>query len=351
MIERLIRDNIRKLEAYASARSEFKGKASVFLDANENAMGSPAGDNLNRYPDPTQTSLKQIVSDLKRVPEACIFLGNGSDEPIDLLFRIFCKPGQDNVIQLTPTYGMYQVAAGINDVAIRNVPLQDDFSMDALKVLTAADADTKLIFICSPNNPTGNLMDRKQVELLLKRFKGLVVVDEAYIDFAAPGASVSDLLHKYERLVVLQTFSKAWGMAGLRIGMALASPVLVAIMNKVKAPYNIGTLAQEYAIRALRKQKWIHSWTRETIAQRQMLYLALGRLPFVIQVFPSEANFLLVKVADAQQLYDYLLARGIVVRNRATVKGCEGCLRITVGSLEENEQLLLALESYNKLSL
>ncbi len=189
MIERLMRDNIRRLQAYASARSEFKGKAAVFLDANENAMGSPAGDSLNRYPDPLQGSLKKIISDLKRVPGANIFLGNGSDEPIDLLFRIFCKPGQDNVIQLTPTYGMYEVAAGINDVAIRNVPLNGDFAMDAAKVLTAVDADTKMIFICSPNNPTGNLMDRKQVELLLKRFKGLVIVDEAYIDFAAPGAS------------------------------------------------------------------------------------------------------------------------------------------------------------------
>ncbi len=260
-----MRDNIRRLQAYASARSEFKGKAAVFLDANENAMGSPAGDSLNRYPDPLQGSLKKIISDLKRVPGANIFLGNGSDEPIDLLFRIFCKPGQDNVIQLTPTYGMYEVAAGINDVAIRNVPLNGDFAMDAAKVLTAVDADTKMIFICSPNNPTGNLMDRKQVELLLKRFKGLVIVDEAYIDFAAPGASMLDLLKKHERLVVLQTFSKAWGMAGLRIGMAMASPAIIEVMNKVKAPYNIGTLAQEYAVRALRNQKWIHSWTEKPL--------------------------------------------------------------------------------------
>ncbi len=343
-----MRDNIRRLQAYASARSEFKGKAAVFLDANENAMGSPAGDSLNRYPDPLQGSLKKIISDLKRVPGANIFLGNGSDEPIDLLFRIFCKPGQDNVIQLTPTYGMYEVAAGINDVAIRNVPLNGDFAMDAAKVLTAVDADTKMIFICSPNNPTGNLMDRKQVELLLKRFKGLVIVDEAYIDFAAPGASMLDLLKKHERLVVLQTFSKAWGMAGLRIGMAMASPAIIEVMNKVKAPYNIGTLAQEYAVRALRNQKWIHSWTRETIAQREMLREALAAFPFVVQVFPSEANFLLVRVTAAAALYNYLLKKGIVVRNRATVRGCEECLRITVGSQEENEQLLSALETFSR---
>ncbi len=205
-----------------------------------------------------------------------------------------------------------------------------------------------MIFICSPNNPTGNLMDRKQVELLLKRFKGLVIVDEAYIDFAAPGASMLDLLKKHERLVVLQTFSKAWGMAGLRIGMAMASPAIIEVMNKVKAPYNIGTLAQEYAVRALRNQKWIHSWTRETIAQREMLREALAAFPFVVQVFPSEANFLLVRVTAAAALYNYLLKKGIVVRNRATVRGCEECLRITVGSQEENEQLLSALETFSR---
>jgi histidinol-phosphate aminotransferase len=346
MIECLIRDNIRKLTAYASARSEFKGAASVFLDANENAMGSPAGGTYNRYPDPLQQELKKIVGVLKRVKPESLFLGNGSDEPIDLLFRIFCNPGQDNVIQLTPTYGMYEVSANINDIAVRNVALSAAFRINIQNVLLAADAGTKMIFICSPNNPTGNLMKKEDIEFLLQQFKGLVVVDEAYIDFAPAGSSVLELLKKYEQLVVLQTFSKAWGMAGLRIGMAMASPLIISLMNKVKAPYNISALAQEEAVRALRNQKWINTWTREIIHQRSLLSAALTRFPFIKKVFPSEANFLLVKVPDAKRMYAYLLTHGIVVRDRSSVKGCEQCLRITVGSAEENEKLLLALQNY-----
>lgn len=346
MIELLVRDNIRKLQAYASARSEFKGTAAVFLDANENAMGSPAGGTLNRYPDPLQLELKKAVGALKGITPEHLFLGNGSDEPIDLLFRIFCTPGKDNVIQLTPTYGMYEVAAGINDVAIKSIPLRNDFSMDAAAVLRAVDECTKMIFICSPNNPTGNLMDKKQVLLLLQQFKGLVVVDEAYIDFAASGASWLSQLQKQERLVVLQTFSKAWGTAGLRIGMAMASGPVIALMNKVKAPYNISAVAQEQALQALSNEQLIRSWTSELMHQRVMLSLALARFRFVDQVFPSDANFLLVKVTDAHALYAYLLQKGIVVRNRASVPGCAQCLRITVGNAAENEQLITAFENY-----
>lgn len=346
MIEHLIRNNIRKLNAYASARSEFNGEASVFLDANENAMGSPAGGTYNRYPDPLQQALKRIIGALKKVEPESLFLGNGSDEPIDLLFRIFCNPGQDNVIQLTPTYGMYEVSANINDVAVRNVALSDTYSMNVQNVLDSADSNTKMIFICSPNNPTGNLMKKQDIEYLLQQFEGLLVVDEAYIDFAPAGSSVLEYLNKYERLVVLQTFSKAWGMAGLRIGMAMASPLIISLMNKVKAPYNISALVQDEAARALRNQKWINTWTKEIIHQRGALSDALTRFPFIKKVFPSDANFLLVKVTDAKRLYAYLLKQGIVVRNRSSVKGCEECLRITVGSVEENEKLLLALQNY-----
>lgn len=346
MIEHLIRDNIRKLKAYSSARSEFKGEASVFLDANENAMGSPAGGLYNRYPDPLQKELKKIVAALKKVTTEYLFLGNGSDEPIDLLFRIFCTPAQDNVIQLTPTYGMYEVAANINDVRIKDVPLSAAYGMNIAAVMNAVDDYTKMIFICSPNNPTGNLMSKTGIEFLLKEFKGIVVVDEAYIDFAPPGSSIVELLKKQDRLVVLQTFSKAWGMAGLRIGMAMASPFIISLMNKVKAPYNISATAQEQATKALRNQKWINSWTKEIIHQRVLLQTGLGRLPFVKKVFPSAANFLLIKVTDAKKLYAYLLKHGIVVRNRSEVKGCEQCLRITVGSAEENEKLLMVLENY-----
>lgn len=348
MIEYLIRENIRKLNAYASARSEFKGEASVFLDANENAMGSPAGGTYNRYPDPLQQALKKIVGALKRVKPESLFLGNGSDEPIDLLFRIFCNPGQDNVIQLTPTYGMYEVSANINDIEVRNVALSDTYRMNVQNVLAKVDHNTKMIFICSPNNPTGNLMNKGDVEYLLQQFNGLLVVDEAYIDFAPAGSSVLELLKKYDRLVVLQTFSKAWGMAGLRIGMAMASPFIISLMNKVKAPYNISALAQEEAARALRNQKWINAWTKEIIHQRVVLSAALAQFSFIKKVFPSEANFLLVKVSNAKKMYAYLLTQGIVVRDRSSVKGCEQCLRITVGSMEENEKLLLALKNYKE---
>lgn len=346
MIEHLIRGNIRKLKAYSSARAEFGGDASVFLDANENAMGSPAGGRYNRYPDPVQTELKAIVSALKSVPPDCLFLGNGSDEPIDLLFRIFCTPGQDNVIQLTPTYGMYEVLAQVNDVRIKSVALNTGYGINTDAVLSEIDGNTKLLFICSPNNPTGNLMDKKDIELLLKQFKGILVLDEAYIDFAPAGASLLGLLKKYDRLVVLQTFSKAWGMAGLRIGMAMASPEVVVLMNKIKAPYNISAAAQELAARALRNQKWIKSWTKETVHQRELLSAALQRFPFIKKVFPSDANFLLIAVTDAWDLYAHLLKSGIVVRDRSQVKGCAQCLRITIGSAEENEKLLLALENY-----
>ncbi|MCR9099510.1 MAG: histidinol-phosphate transaminase [bacterium] len=339
MIQNLVRPNIRRLTPYSSARSEFKGKAEVFLDANE----SPYDTGYNRYPDPLQWKLKQAISSLKGIAQEHIFLGNGSDEAIDLLLRIFCEPGADHIITLPPTYGMYRVSADISDVAVKEIPLQPGlFQPDTDAVLAAADAHSKLLFICSPNNPTGNSIRPELIRELAKGFPGIVVVDEAYIDFSAQESAIR-LLPEHPNLVVLQTFSKAWGMAGIRLGMAFASEEIIGYFNKVKPPYNINQLTQEAALKALDGQEAQVAQVQQLLGQRTLLQQYLGGLPFVERIYPSDANFLLVKVEDPASTYNYLVDRGIIVRDRSRVALCEGCLRITVGTPEENERLFRAL--------
>ena len=343
-IKNLQRENIKTLRPYSTARDEYKGQASVFLDANENSYGSPLPENFNRYPDPLQLDLKDALSKIKGVPIENTFLGNGSDEAIDLLFRAFCNPGKDNVIILPPTYGMYEVSANINDVEIRKVNLLPNFQLDLEGIAEAIDANTKLIFICSPNNPTGNSIIRTDIETILANFKGLVVIDEAYINFAKQRTFIQELT-EYPHLVVLQTFSKAWGLAGLRLGMAFASSMIIDILNKVKAPYNISQSTQDLALAALQNIGQVNDWIKTTVAEREHLAQLLLDLPMVNKVYPSDANFILVEVTDANATYDALVDRGIIVRNRAKVTLCEGCLRITVGTPSENEILLSALKS------
>lgn len=339
MIQNLVRPNIRRLTPYSSARSEFKGKAEVFLDANE----SPYDTGYNRYPDPLQWKLKQAISSLKGIAPEHIFLGNGSDEAIDLLLRIFCEPGADHIITLPPTYGMYRVSADISDVAVKEIPLRPGlFQPDTDAVLAAADAHSKLLFICSPNNPTGNSIRPELIRELAKGFPGIVVVDEAYIDFSAQESAIR-LLPEYPTLVVMQTFSKAWGMAGIRLGMAFASEEIIGYFNKVKPPYNINQLTQEAALKALDGQDAQEAKVQQLLGQRTLLQQYLGGLPFVERIYPSDANFLLVKVEDPASTYNYLVDRGIIVRDRSRVVLCEGCLRITVGTPEENERLFRAL--------
>lgn len=342
-LESLVRPNILRLKPYSSARSEFAGAADVFLDANENAFGSAADGPFNRYPDPLQKELKRRIAESKNVAPEKIFVGNGSDEAIDLLFRIFCMPGVDSCIICPPTYGMYEVSADINDVAVIKVPLTPDFRLDVSSVLSAATPDTKLIFICSPNNPTGNLMDRVDVLKIASEFRGIVVVDEAYIDFAASPSLIGEV-ENFPNLVVLQTFSKAWGMAGLRVGMAFADADLIDLMNRVKPPYNVSGIAQNSALNAFENLADVENWIGRTLSERERLAKALSSLPFTQTIYPSDSNFLLLKVDDANATYKYLLDEGIVVRNRNNVELCGGCLRITVGTLEENDRLLEALE-------
>lgn len=338
-IANLVRPNIRKLVPYSSARSEFKGKAEVFLDANEN----PFETGLNRYPDPLQWKLKAAISQLKGVPAEQIFLGNGSDEAIDLVVRIFCEPRQDHILILPPTYGMYQVSADIADVGIRSVSLTPDFQPDVEAILAAADEHSKILFICSPNNPTGNDVELERIRSLCAQFKGIVVVDEAYIDFSNQ-ASCTSLLAEFPTLIVLQTFSKAWGMAGIRLGMAFASTEIIQLFNKVKPPYNINQLTQQIALEALENSQDDYRQLLSTLlSERERLIKGLGGLNFVEKIFPSDANFILVKMDDPNGTYQYLVEEGIIVRNRNSVHLCAGSLRITVGRPEENDALLTAL--------
>lgn len=339
-LQKLIRTNIKNLKPYSSARDEYSGEAMVFLDANENPFNQP----YNRYPDPLQRELKEKIAVLKACRPEQIFLGNGSDEPIDLLFRAFCEPAQDNIITMEPTYGMYQVAADINHVEVRKVPLNNDYCFSADEMITKADNSTKLIFLCSPNNPTSNLLDKEEMLKLIRNFSGLVVIDEAYIDFA-PGASLLPELSKYENLVILQTFSKAWGMAGIRLGMAFASEEIIRILNKIKYPYNINSLTQKKAMELIEQEADKNKWVELLIAEREKLGKKLKAFPFVLKVFPSDANFLLVKMHDARGIYDFLVENGIIVRDRSKVVLCDDSLRITVGTPEENEILLNTLSS------
>lgn len=344
-IDKLLRENIKNLTPYSSARDEYQGEASVFLDANENAFGSPLEQQYNRYPDPLQFEVKKRLSQIKGVPPRNIFLGNGSDEAIDILFRSFCNPGVDNVILVPPTYGMYQVSANINDIAVKNVPLTEEFQLNLEGIAEAIDEHTKFIFICSPNNPTGNSIDRTDVETLLANFSGIVVVDEAYINFSRQKTFIQELT-EYANLVVLQTLSKAWGLAGLRVGMAFASEEIIEVMNKVKPPYNINEASQQLALQALGNIEQINSWIKETLVQRDNLVLGLKHFDFVVDIYPSDANFILVKTTDANSIYNYLVDKGIIVRNRSKVELCEGCLRITVGTPAENNILLETLRNF-----
>lgn len=344
MIESLVRNNIKVLKPYSCARDEFKGReAHTFLDANESACNAP----YNRYPDPLQEQLKKDLSAIKRVPSSRIFLGNGSDEAIDLVYRIFCEPRVDNVVAIEPTYGMYKVCADINDVEYRAVSLSDTYAMSAEALLQACDEHTKVIWICSPNNPTGNDMDRRELQKVLTGFHGIVVVDEAYGDFSELPPMRMFLDH-FPRMIVLNTFSKAWASAGIRLGMAFASEEIIALFNKVKYPYNVNMLTQEKARELLSDMLKVERWTNDVRNERRHMIPCLMELPIVKQVYPSAANFLLVKVTDADAIYKYLVDKGIIVRNRNRVSLCQNTLRITIGSKEENNELLGALRSYRR---
>ncbi|ERI88524.1 histidinol-phosphate transaminase [Bacteroides pyogenes F0041] len=343
-LEELTRPNIRKLQPYSSARDEYKGtQASVFLDANENPYNLP----YNRYPDPMQRELKMLLSGVKKVSPGHIFLGNGSDEAIDLLYRAFCEPRQDNVVAIEPTYGMYRVCADINGVEYRKVLLDEHFQLSAEKLLSAVDGHTKLVFLCSPNNPTGNQLLRCEIEKVLQRFEGLLVLDEAYNDFSEESSFLYDL-DTFPNLVVLQTFSKAWGGASVRLGMAFASEDVISVLNKIKYPYNVNQLTQQYALDMLRHYDKIEFWIETLKEERSYLEQELAGISCVIRIYPSDANFLLVKVTDAAEIYDYLAGEGIIVRNRDSVPLCGNCLRVTVGTRTENDALIAALKKYGE---
>lgn len=339
-LNKLVRKNILALKPYSSARDEFKGEAEVYLDANENPY--PSG--YNRYPDPLQWKVKELLSKQKGVKAEQIFLGNGSDEAIDLLIRVFCEPNQDSVMITEPTYGMYRVCANINAVAIQNVLLTRDYQLDTEGILKTVDASTKIIFLCSPNNPTGNLLKVENIFKVLDHFSGLVVVDEAYIDFAGD-VSLVKKLNNYPNLVILQTFSKAWGLAGLRLGMCFASEAIINLLNKVKYPYNVNIKTQELAIEALLKVDAKDKAVSEILAERAQLEAALKQISFVTKVYPSDGNFVLAAMKDAPAIYQKLMKRGIIVRDRSTVVLCESSLRITIGTPSENKQLVNTLKA------
>jgi histidinol-phosphate aminotransferase len=338
-LERLLRSNIKALKPYSSARDEFSGEADVYLDANENPFNEP----YNRYPDPLQWELKTKIGIIKNIAPEKIFLGNGSDEPIDIIFRAFCEPGVDNMVSIDPTYGMYHVAAHINNVEVRKVKLDENFGFSAQKLLDASNIYTKVIFVCSPNNPTANLLNVEEIKKLLTGFDGLVVLDEAYIDFS-PEYSLLPELDQYENLIILQTFSKAWGMAGIRLGMAFAQPEIIRIFNKVKYPYNINILTQKRALELLDNPQEKDGWVKIILKERDKMIKKLFSLPFVQVIHPSDSNFLLVKMNDARGIYEYLTEQKIIVRDRSKITLCDDCLRITIGSPKENKKLRKALK-------
>lgn len=332
-VMRLVRENIRTLAPYSTARDEYKGDIGVFLDANEN----PYNNGYNRYPDPRQSTLKELLSQIKSIAPQKMFIGNGSDEAIDLCFRIFCEPRIDNVVTIAPTYGMYRVAAAINDVEVREVQLGDDFSLPTAALLSACDQNTKLMFVCSPNNPTGNSFSIEQIRWILEYFDGVLVIDEAYIDFASE-PSLTTLLSEYDNLIVLQTLSKAYGLAALRLGIAFAHPQIMQLFANVKYPYNINLAGMERAAELLKRD--VAAEVESIKSERERVAQALEAVPCVKRVYPSDANFLLVKVDDAKEMYNKLIAAEVIVRDRSGVQGCEGCLRITIGTPDENEHLL-----------
>lgn len=338
-LQELCRENIWNLAPYSSARNEYNGHvAHVFLDANENPYNAP----FNRYPDPLQEEVKTLLSKIKRVPIANIFLGNGSDEAIDLPYRIFCRPGIDNVVAIEPTYGMYKVCADVNDIEYRPVLLDENFQITSEKLLSACDQNTKIIWICSPNNPTGNLINRNAIEEVLNKFEGIVIIDEAYSDFSSEKPFREELA-KHPNMIVLNTMSKAWGCAAIRLGMAFASQEIISLFNKVKYPYNINLLTQKQAIESLKDPVAVEKWVKILLLERSRVMNAFKDLTITEKIYPTDSNFFLVKVTDAQAIYDYLVEKGIIVRNRTKVQLCGNCLRITIGSKSENQELLAAL--------
>lgn len=340
-IDNLIRQNIKNLAPYASARHEFTGEASIFLDANEN----PFDTGFNRYPDPLQITVKEKISNLKNIDVENIFLGNGSDEAIDLLMRVFCEPRIDEIMILPPTYGMYKVSASISDIGIKTVELTNGFQPYNDAILATADERTKILFLCSPNNPTGNSFDLDSMEHLVKHFKGIVVIDEAYIDFAEQ-ESCMQWIRKYPNLVILQTFSKAWGLAGIRLGMAFANKEIIDLLNKVKPPYNINQLTQKTASQALDNQEQTQNYIKEILSERAILKTALSQLEIVTKVYPTDANFILAQFKNPRKIYDFLVSKGIIIRDRSRVILCDDCLRITVGTKTENQLLIKELKNF-----
>ena len=341
-LQELTRPNIWSLAPYSSARNEYAGReARVFLDANENPYNAP----YNRYPDPLQLELKDALSKVKGVPAENIFLGNGSDEPIDLVYRCFCEPGVDNVVAIEPTYGMYKVCADINNTAYRPVLLDEQYQITADRLLAATDQHTKLIWLCSPNNPTGNSLHREEILKVIESFEGLVVVDEAYSDFSSQKPLRTEFA-KYPNLIVLNTMSKAWGCAAIRLGMAFASEEIISIFNKVKYPYNINQLTQEQALEALKDPFEVDKWVKILLEERSRMIDAFKLLPICVKVFPTEANFFLAQMTDAVKIYNYLVDKGIIVRNRHRVQLCQNCLRVTIGTKTENGELIAALRQY-----
>jgi histidinol-phosphate aminotransferase len=341
-LEELTRPNIWSLAPYSSARNEYAGReARVFLDANENPYNQP----FNRYPDPLQLELKAVLSKVKGVPAENIFLGNGSDEAIDLPYRCFCNPGKDNVVAIEPTYGMYKVCADINDIEYRPVLLDEHYQFPADRLLSATDAHTKLIWLCTPNNPTGNCLKREEVVKVIEQFEGLVIVDEAYSDFSSQPTFRSELA-KYPNLIVLNTMSKAWGCAAIRLGMAFASTEIIGLFNKVKYPYNVNQLTQQQALEALKDPYEVDNWVKILLQERTRMMDAFMLLPICEKVYPTEANFFLAKMTDATKIYNYLVDKGIIVRNRHRVQLCQNCLRITIGTKTENSELIAALRQY-----
>ena len=341
-LDKLVRPNIKTLKPYSSAKDEYKGAAKILLDANENSLGSPLTKWYNRYPDPYQRQVKEKLAFVKQIAANQIFIGNGSDECIDILFRTFCEPGKDNIIICPPTYPMYEVSANINDVQVQNAPLLSNYQLNLAHIEQLVNDQTKIIWICSPNNPTGNSLDRIDIETILNHFNGIVVVDEAYINFSKQKSFVQSLID-YPNLVVLQTLSKAWGLAGLRLGMCFASPQIIGYLNKVKAPYNINIVTQELALQALEEVGQVNDMIKLLVDMRNALAQVIASMPHVIQVFPSDTNFILVKIPKARQLYEYLLSQGIIVRDRSALELCEDSLRITVGTEQENTLLVDAM--------
>lgn len=340
-LKNIVRDNIWKLLPYSSARDEYSGKEAILMDANENPYNSP----FNRYPDPGQNKLKEKIAAMLDISPEQLFLGNGSDEAIDLLIRVFCIPGKDRLIIMDPSYGMYRVCADINDVAVDLVELEPDFSLNAVRILSSVRPSTKMIFLCSPNNPTSNLLETDEILKILDRFKGLVIVDEAYIDFA-DGQGMLSCLEKYSNLVILRTLSKAWAGAGIRLGMAIADPGVCGLMNRVKYPYNVNLLTQEKALELLDNESQKNEWVKMILEERDRMVKKLGKLDLIKKIHHSDANFLLVQVDDPDKIYTFLVNGGLIVRNRSRLTHCRGCLRITVGTRDENSRLLELMKSF-----